>query len=201
MPVSNAPSTDQSLLRRVLRHDSAAWQTFVRLYGPLIYSWGRRAGLSSEDSADMLQETLLAVAKGLAGFQYLARGSFRAWLWGISTHKIRDQFRRSPPAQAVGGSTMQNHISQLADPLSQESTSDFPEDTTAREKTELLLRGLASLQSEFEPQTWKAFHATVLEGKDTATVAAQLGTSPANVRQARSRILRRLREQLGEFFT
>jgi RNA polymerase sigma-70 factor (ECF subfamily) len=61
-----------------------------------------------------------------------------------------------------------------------------------------LHRGLAQVQAEFEPRTWQAFWMVVVEGRSPADVAAALGISANSVRQAKSRILRRLRAELGD---
>jgi RNA polymerase sigma-70 factor (ECF subfamily) len=54
---------------------------------------------------------------------------------------------------------------------------------------------LEFIRSEFEPRTWQMFWRSVVDGVATATVGAELGVSAAAVRQARSRVLRRLREE------
>jgi RNA polymerase sigma-70 factor (ECF subfamily) len=54
------------------------------------------------------------------------------------------------------------------------------------------------VRGEFEERTWQAFWLTVIDGRSTAAVAAQTGVTPAAVRQARSRILRRLKEEVGD---
>ncbi len=192
----SSPSTESSLLLRVKQRDASAWAQFAEIYGPLIYAWSRRGGLAPEDAADAMQETLLGVAQGLEKFERRGAGSFRAWLWAITTNKIKDHYRRGGN-QAVGGSEMLQQLGQLPTDPSDERT-----DTTAeRDLASLLKRGLAQVQAEFEPQTWQAFCLTVIEKQDTSAVAEQLGTSPANVRQARSRVLRRLRQQLGDYLS
>jgi RNA polymerase sigma-70 factor (ECF subfamily) len=52
------------------------------------------------------------------------------------------------------------------------------------------------IEPEFEPATWRAFRALVLEGKRTAEVAAELGISPNAVRIAKSRVLSRFRQEI-----
>lgn len=69
------------------------------------------------------------------------------------------------------------------------------------ERTEfshLVHRALEQVRTEFEPRSWQAFWRTTLDGLNVASVAEQLSMSSAAVRQHRSRILRRLREHLGE---
>lgn len=47
-------ATSLTLVGRVQADDETAWQRLVDLYGPLIFSWANRGGLSSEDAADVL---------------------------------------------------------------------------------------------------------------------------------------------------
>ena len=61
-----------------------------------------------------------------------------------------------------------------------------------REGRSRLIRG------EFHPHTWQAFWATAVEGRSAPDVAAELGMSPVGVRVAKSRVLQRLREALGD---
>jgi RNA polymerase sigma-70 factor (ECF subfamily) len=63
---------------------------------------------------------------------------------------------------------------------------------------QLTARALAQVQSEFESRTWQAFWRSVVDGIATSEVAQELIMSEATVRQSRSRILRRLRQQLGD---
>jgi RNA polymerase sigma-70 factor (ECF subfamily) len=62
----------------------------------------------------------------------------------------------------------------------------------------LVRRALEQVRSEFEPRSWQAFWRTTIDGMTVAIVAEELGMSPSTIRQHRSRILRRLRQQLGE---
>ena len=59
-------------------------------------------------------------------------------------------------------------------------------------------RALSQVQSEFETRTWHAFWRSVVDGIASSEVAKELNMSEATVRQSRSRILRRLRQQLGD---
>ena len=66
------------------------------------------------------------------------------------------------------------------------------------EESLLVHRALAALRSSFKPQTWRAFERTVLDGQAPKDVAAELSMSPGAVRVAKSRVLQRLREELGD---
>ena len=58
------------------------------------------------------------------------------------------------------------------------------------------LAGVEMVQAEFEDRSWQAFWRTTVDEVPTEQVASELGMSVNAVRLAKSRVLRRLREQL-----
>ena len=62
----------------------------------------------------------------------------------------------------------------------------------------LFLRAFDLIRNDVKPTTWEAFYRVAVEGQETATVAHDLQMQPGAVRVARSRVLRRLRDQLGD---
>ncbi len=191
MPTSNV--TRASLISRARSRDSQAWQTLVDLYGPLVAHWCYRCKLDSHATADCVQDVFAAVAKSLENYQPSNKsGSFRAWLWTITGNKIRDHLRSERRhVEAIGGSTALANLQQVVEVPDEEPTADV-------ELERLVARGLESVRQDVEPQTWAIFQRAVLDQISTALVADEFGVSVANVRQIRSRILRRLREQLGD---
>ena len=85
-------------------------------------------------------------------------------------------------------------MQQIADPF------PIPDDepTGDLQLQQLTSRAMAQVQNEFEVRTWQAFWRTIVDGIATGEVAQELQMSEATVRQSRSRILRRLRQQLGD---
>jgi RNA polymerase sigma-70 factor, ECF subfamily len=193
---SAGSSTSRSLIRRAQARDPEAWQRLVDLYGPLVFYWCQRSGLSSPDAADVFQETFAAVSAALDRFRHGEENqTFRGWLWTIARNKIRDHFRRNTAEpSAVGGSKAQQRLAEIPDEWS--DVSDDPRDRAEIQK--LYRRGLDLVRAEFEDRTWQAFWRVVVEGHDTADVAADLGLSRDAVRQYKSRVLRRLRQELGD---
>ncbi len=191
-------STGSSLLLRVREQQSQAWTELVDLYGPLVAHWCHRCGLDCHATADCVQEVFAAVARSIHGYRSERKtGSFRAWLWTITRNKVRDfqrAGRRHPLAQ--GGSSAFNRLQQIPDPGELELPDNEP--SSESEIQALMARGLEQVRSEFEPRTWAIFTRCVIDQIDTACVADQFGIQPASVRQIRSRVLRRLREQLGD---
>jgi len=88
--------TRHSLLQRLKNwEDQSSWRDFFDTYWKLIYSFARRAGLSEPEAQDIVQETVLSVARGIQGFNYdPSIGSFKSWLMQITRRRIGDQLRK-----------------------------------------------------------------------------------------------------------
>ncbi len=186
-------STTSSVLDGARRQEPGAWERVSALYGPLVYGWARRAGLRAEDAADVVQEVFRSVVKHLDHFHREQPGdSFRGWLWTITQNKVRDLRRRGAGPVAVGGTDAQQLLLQVPEPPLSGSG-----DEAARGET-LLTRALGRIRSQFEEHSWRAFWAVVVEGQSPSDVANALGISVNAVYIARSRILRCLRDELGE---
>jgi RNA polymerase sigma-70 factor (ECF subfamily) len=164
----------------------------VRLFGPLVYHWGRRGGLQAHDAADMVQDVFRSVLAGIEGFRRDQPGdSFRGWLWTISQNRIRDHYRRrNKQPQPQGGPETEHAWEQISDPVSQSASSNLTDEAS------LVRRALAVIQGEFEPNTWKAFWKAAVEGQPANEIAADLGMTAGAVRQAKYRVLLRLRREL-----
>lgn len=187
-------TTSLTLLQRALAKDENAWRRLVDLYKPLVYYWCQHWGVKGADADDIQQDVFQAVAVGLSDFSHQRAGeSFRGWLRGITRHKLLDYFRREENRPvAHGGTDAQRHLQQIPNP-------DTPlADAPAAELVRLYHRALQLLQTEFELRTWQAFWRAAVDGVPVPDIAAELAMSPAAVRKAKSRVLRRLREEIGE---
>ena len=181
-------TTPPSLLERLRRPgEPDAWQRFVDLYTPLIYYWARRTGLQSSDACDLVQDVLTVLVQKMPEFEYDPRKSFRAWLRTITLNKWREKYRRRPLPLADGGDRV------LAGLPSPDDSDAFWESEYRRH---LVDRVMNFMQGEFQETTWRAFCDYVGAGKAPAEVARELGISVHAVYLAKSRVLRRLREEL-----
>ncbi len=185
--------TSLTLLEQVRANHAEAWDRLVDLYAPLVRYWGRRSQLGDEDVAEVFQETFRAVATHIQSFRRDRKDdSFRGWLRTITTNKIRDHFRRlDGQAIAEGGSVGQMKLAAISDPLSDEDENSEQDIMRAS-----VHRMLEMVRCDFEPRTWEAFWKCQVEGRGTDEIGMQLGMTPAAVRKAKYRVLRRLREEL-----
>ena len=192
--MSETSDTRLSLISRIRGEDAAAWTELVQLYSPLVSFWCRRQGWRESELHDLKQEIFFAVSRSIDRYQPTGdSGSFRAWLWSLARHKMIDAMRRQQRSSpASGGSTALQMIHNIPEQL------DLSDEDERSQFTSLVHRALEQVRSEFEPKSWQAFWRTTIDGVPITAVAEELEVTPATVRQHRSRILRRLRQQLGE---
>lgn len=195
-PDNDAHSTSSSLISRVRRHEPAAWTRLLDLYGPLVYHWCRRTGLGAEDAADVVQEVFRSLTTAIDRYRHDRPGdTFRGWLWTITRNKIRDFARnRQGNAVAAGGTDAYAQLVEIPD---REPDTDGGSQTSPP-VNRLIHRALELIRDEFQESTWNAFRLTALEGLNATEAAKELSSTPQAVRQAKSRVLRRLRAELGE---
>jgi RNA polymerase sigma-70 factor (ECF subfamily) len=179
-------------LLRVQADDRAAWERLVSLYSPLVYYWCRQARLQADDAADVGQEVFQAVARKIADFR---RGgpdtTFRGWLRTITRNKVLDHLRRQRRTlKGVGGHEAQQQLLQL--PASEGKADE------ATEASLVYRQALELLHREFEERTWQAFWRVAVGEQAPADVAAELGMTVNAVYLAKSRILRRLRDEFAD---
>lgn len=189
-----AESTSTNLLRRVVAGEQEAWRRFVRLYSALIYSRCRARELSAEDSADVVQDVLGRVYRSVGDFRRDEPGQgFRRWLRTITANVIRDHVRlKALEPRGID-------IELLADLLHDaESTGagDSSSPIVPSAETLIVRAAIDRIRVDYEVLTWTAFWRTVVDGAPAFEVAADLKMTPGSVRQARYKILRRLRAEL-----
>jgi RNA polymerase sigma-70 factor (ECF subfamily) len=182
-------TTSVSLLERLRTPaDSRAWDRFVALYTPFLFSWACGMGLQTQDAADVVQEVFATLLQKMPQFTYNPDKSFRGWLRTLMINKWRDNRRRHAAALRRGDDA----------PLADLVVPDGAEALWESEYQQHLLgRALELMQAEFHPTTWKACWEVVVSGRPAAEVAMELGLSVASVYAAKSRVLRRLRQELA----
>ena len=187
------PTLSSMLLANLQQMDPEGWSRLVNTFGPIVYRWCRTSGVPESDSADLVQEVFVSVARGISNFQReKSQGSFRSWLATITRNRVRDYFRRRSRSQrAEGGTEALDRLQQQADSLDSSICGDSIASPIVR-------RVLESVRAEFEQTTWQAFWLTTVDGKQAAEVAETIGLSVASVYQAKSRVLRRLRQRMSD---
>lgn len=188
------PDTSISLLERLrLQPDEGSWKRLVDLYVPLIRGWLRRYDVSPEDAEDLAQDVMALVVREIPDFQHNQQpGAFRKWLRTITVNRLRMLWRaRQGKAAASGNSDVMQMLDQLEDP-----NSGLSRVWDEQHNQHVARRLMEMIQPQCAPNTWQAFRRVVLEGQKPGAVAAELGISVNAVLLAKSRVLRRLRQEM-----
>lgn len=183
---------------RLRAMDEDAWRRFVRVYGPLVRHWCREHGLQDADAEDVGQNVLRSVANAIGKFdRRRGPGSFRAWLRVVTINKVRDFARKNAgEPSATGGSDAAAMLGDIADPAS--LAEDASDPASAAEREQLLKRSIEALLAECEEGTRQAFWRVVVERQSASETAKELGMTVNAVYLAKSRILRRLRDEFAD---
>jgi RNA polymerase sigma-70 factor, ECF subfamily len=187
----SALHTRPSLLVRLRdAADAQAWSAFVEIYAPLIYGFTRRRGLQDADAADVTQEAMAEVARTIRAFEYRPeRGRFRDWLLLITRRRLIRFFdRRARRAEDVHQAEL---LARAEDPT---PDPEWSEAFNAR----VLQAALQRIQPHFEPTTWRAFERVWIENRSAAETAAELSIQVQLVYKAKSRVLKRLEEEVRD---
>jgi RNA polymerase sigma-70 factor (ECF subfamily) len=192
--------TSVTLLERARQHDAVAWRTLCDLYGPLVYCWARKAGVAQHDVPDIVQEVFRVVATHLGRFRRDRPGdTFRGWLITLTRTEILAFYRKRSREQvrAEGGTDANVRLQQIADLTQFDADLNRPE-VMLPERHRLVRRCAELIQRDFDPRTWQAFWRSVIEEHDVTEIAAELKMTANAIRQARFRVLQRLRECVNE---
>ena len=149
--------------------------------------------MSDADAADVVQEVFRSVFRHANDFDAQnEQASFRAWLGAITRNQVRLFYRQRSATQARGGADFARQLNEYPDWID-----DDEQPVTSSERLALLQRTLMVIRGDFDDPTWQAFWRLTVENHTTADIAAELGISQGAVRQAKYRVLCRLREEMG----
>jgi RNA polymerase sigma-70 factor (ECF subfamily) len=190
--MSHADTTHLTFLLRLRdRADKLSWHEFHERYGQLLYRYARSRGASHADAEDIVQEVEMYLFKAVSGFEYDARkGRFRAYLRSAVVHAMAR--RASNQARQPMGLDPRTF-----DYLSSQKNGGADARWEHEWQLHRLRWAMRSVAEEFEPTTLKAFEMHVLAGRSVAETADTLKLSKASVYQAKSRILKCLKERLA----
>lgn len=199
-PAATSSVTSLTLLERARQRDPAAWRMICELYAPLVYGWVRKSGVVNDEAPDVVQNVFCVVATHLDRFRHDRQGdTFRGWLITLTRNEVRGYFRKRGRQSVIaeGGSAANVRIHQVPDPLPDDSSDD--DVAPSSERREFVRRSAELVRGDFAPQTWQAFWRSVVEGHEPADIARDLNMTANAIRQARFRVLKRLREFLQEW--
>lgn len=186
------PETRPSLIVRLKSEQNAlAWTEFVAAYEPFLRRLVQRWGVAERHVPDVTQQVLVAIARSVEGWRDDGDpASFRRWLNRVARNvvlKFMSRQRRQIGGQ--GGTDLQELLDRVPDPR---------DDEARKYEYELVVWAAEQVRGEFRETSWKAFWATLVDGRPVADVAAELGVTPGSIYMSRSRIMARIRAKVRE---
>ena len=212
--------TRASLLQRLKDPaDHATWEEFHRTYRGLIHGAARRAGLNETEAEEVVQETLIAVAKKMPEFRYdPAKDSFKGWLLQLTRWRIADQFRKREQAALTRPPGTLSHpmgegrgarrrsdddpartatMNQIAVPAGSVLTVILDEEW----EKHLLSAALGRIKHQVNPAHHEICYLLVVLGKSVSEVKRALGVSIGRVYLAKHRVGTLLKREVRKLET
>ena len=193
--VEESRTHDSLLLRIADANDGDAWRQFVAIYEPVVYRIARQKGMQDADAHDVVQYVMAAVARSIDRWQSdTSRASFRTWLYRVANNAFVDFIRKRRPDAAAGGSSVIRILDEQPDHEA------LAESTWEHEHRREVFRWAARrIRKEFSESTWAAFTMTTIGDTSPAATAEKLGMTVGSVYTARSRVMRRLKEEVQSY--
>ena len=196
--------TRHSLLRRMKDwEDQASWEDFFNIYWKLIYGVAIKAGLTDAEAQDVVQETVMNVAKNIKAFEVGSeRGSFKAWLLQNTRWRIADQLRkRLPEASHLKILRLESSDTPTTDRLPDPASLDLDALWDADWQQNLVDAALANLRAQVDPEQYQMFDLHVLRSWPAVKVARELGVKMGRVYFAKYKISRLLKKEIRRLET
>lgn len=188
-------ATQASLLLRLRDcDDQASWREFFGRYQGLIRRFALQAGCTETEADEVVQETVIGVARKLPEFHYEpARCAFKTWLLNLTLWRVKDQLRKrkswegrlhrtpgGPPDDSARTATVERVPDASLERLA--ATWDMEWHQT------VLAAALARVKAEANLKDCQMFELHVLRGLAPREVARTLGVSTARVYLAKHRL-------------
>src|SRR5437667_3898651 len=191
--------TRESLLSRLKDwEDRESWQDFFDTYWKWIYSMARKASLSDAEAQDIVQETVVSVARKIEGFKYdPAVCSFKTWMLQLTRWRIINQLKKRQREEDQrehfpehGDATPT--VEQIPDPAGFDLESIWDEEW----EKNLLAAALERVKRLVDPEQFQIFDLYCLEQWAPHKVASTLGVVMGRVYLAKHRIGRLLKKEI-----
>lgn len=191
--MSDFPDTRSTLIAQVRSPENrGAWAEFVALYRPVIYRMARKRGMQDADAQDLAQAVLIRILGAVERWEKSDPSiRFRNWISRVAKNAILTALAGSSKGAAIGGTAIQNLLEEQAD-----IDPDLEQDFRLEFLREKYHRAASTVRTDVDSGTWQAFELSVVEGRPCNEVAERLGKPIGTIYAARSRVMRRLRDQV-----
>ncbi|MEI6534933.1 MAG: sigma-70 family RNA polymerase sigma factor [Verrucomicrobiaceae bacterium] len=184
--------TRKSLIEKLDNwEDHKVWDEFYQTYWRLIFSVANKAGLTREEAFDVVQETIIAIARQVKKGQYDPRaGSFKAWLLQMTRWRILDVFRarKRQPSLADQGDEHSENANLAMDRLTQDKDNVLEKMWDKEWRDNISNAALERVKGRVSPRQFQIFDCYVMKGWGVKKTSDVLGINAAQVYLAKHRV-------------
>ena len=189
--------TRYSLLSRLQDWgDQESWRVFFDTYWRLIYSVALKAGLTQVEAEEVVQETIICVAKNIQTFKRDRRlGSFKGWLRNLTRWRIADQLeKRTRLSQGETHGAAWNHplLENIPAPADDAAALDWDQEW----QSHLLKTAKQRVKNHVSEEQYQLFDFYVVQEWPVTRICQTLGVSATQVYLAKHRITRLLQKEV-----
>jgi RNA polymerase sigma factor (sigma-70 family) len=183
--------TRHSLLHRLKDlGDDVSWKEFFDLYWKLIYAVALKSGLRAPEAEDVVQETVLSVAKTINQYEYDPTVTFKGWLHLLVKRRVADHFRRQARNEPLADDLVREEtiegsvVERTADPAGAVLDAVWEEEW----QKNLIEAALEKLKTQIKVKQYQVFYLNAVKGKSPSEVARCLNVNVAYVHLTRHRV-------------
>jgi RNA polymerase sigma-70 factor (ECF subfamily) len=198
-PADQWAPTRRSLVERLRNwEDQDAWREFFNSYWKLIYAVAIKAGLTDQEAEDVVQETVLSVAKKMDEFQYdPAVCSFKGWLLRVTRLRVLDQFRKRGPKVPQKGRSREDTgststLDRVLDPGALQLDLIWDEEW----EKNLVDAAMERVKLRVKPDHYQIFYLSAVKGLSTGEVSRMLQVNVGQVYLVRHRIAKEVKREV-----
>jgi RNA polymerase sigma factor (sigma-70 family) len=193
------PTRDSLLVRLKDWQDDASWRDFFNTYWRLVYGVALKAGLTEQEAQEVVQETVITVARHIPQFKYEPNiCSFKTWLLNLTRWRIVDQLRKRPKKVMITGRSNGEHaagtamLERVPDPASLNLDAVWDKEW----EQHLLSSAIQSVKRKVNPEQYQIFHLCVFKEWPVQKVTRELGISATRVYLAKHRVAALLKREV-----
>jgi len=194
----NTLPTRKSLVGKLKNlEDNQSWRDFFETYWKLIYGFALKSGCTDAEAEEVVQETIISVARKMPEFQYdPSICSFKGWLMHVANWRVIDQLRRrkrnrvEPATERDGSGT--GFLEGIPDPLAPEVERLWDGEW----RHNLMDAAIDRVKRRCNPQHFQIFYLVVVKKMGLPEVSKSLGVSRAQIYLAKHRVAALVRKEM-----
>jgi RNA polymerase sigma factor (sigma-70 family) len=183
--------------------DQGSWQEFFDIYWKLIYCAAVKGGLPDNEAEDVVQETIIGIARNMENFRYEPEVcSFKGWLMHVTRCRIIDHLRKASgkysfvPLPNDTKTEVDGPIEPDALVLGSPSEQEFEDLWDAEWKKNLVDAAMERVKRRISPEHYQIFYLHSIKGMLARDIAELFGASLAKVYVIRHRVARMIKREV-----